>query len=161
MSNVSLYGPQSELARFLEQPESRHPDPVARELGRRLLSELRGRVIEIGCGDGRAFELYPPESKPYSRSSLTRSPGVSRWKAAPRLRTCRSPLSTAAPSAIPPRIAKKLGCGSETEREGASQLELGTVASLTTSTPTYAKDADSTIARANDQRRYADAEAAI
>ena len=34
---------------------------MARELRRRLLSGLRGRVVEIGCGDGRAFDLYPPE----------------------------------------------------------------------------------------------------
>src|SRR5207245_2477539 len=27
---------------------------------RKLLAGLRGRVIEVGCGDGRAFELYPP-----------------------------------------------------------------------------------------------------
>src|SRR5476649_2996191 len=60
MSDVSLYGPQqSRFARLLERRELRRPDPVAHELRRRLLSGLRGRVIEIGCGDGRAFELYP------------------------------------------------------------------------------------------------------
>ncbi len=32
---------------------------VSQELRRRLLAGLRGRVIEIGCGEGRAFELYP------------------------------------------------------------------------------------------------------
>ncbi len=32
---------------------------VAQELRRRLFAGLRGRVIEIGCGEGRAFELYP------------------------------------------------------------------------------------------------------
>jgi ubiquinone/menaquinone biosynthesis C-methylase UbiE len=32
---------------------------VARELRRRLFAGLHGRVIEIGCGEGRAFELYP------------------------------------------------------------------------------------------------------
>jgi len=58
----SLYGArQSRLARLLEQRELRRPDPFARELRRRLLSGMRGRVIEIGCGDGRAFEHYPPE----------------------------------------------------------------------------------------------------
>jgi SAM-dependent methyltransferase len=62
MPEVSLYGPrQSRLARRLEQRELRRPDPVAHELRRRLLQGLRGRVIEIGCGDGRAFEHYPPE----------------------------------------------------------------------------------------------------
>jgi SAM-dependent methyltransferase len=34
---------------------------VAREHRRRLLETLRGRVLELGCGDGSAFELYPPE----------------------------------------------------------------------------------------------------
>lgn len=62
VSDASLYGPrQSRFARLLEQRELRRPDPVARDLRRRLLSGLRGRVLEIGCGDGRAFELYPPD----------------------------------------------------------------------------------------------------
>lgn len=55
-----LYGPQqSRFARYLERRELRHPDPVARELRRQLLEGLRGRVIEVGCGDGRSFEHYP------------------------------------------------------------------------------------------------------
>jgi ubiquinone/menaquinone biosynthesis C-methylase UbiE len=29
-------------------------------LRRRLYAGLRGRVIEIGCGEGRSFDLYPP-----------------------------------------------------------------------------------------------------
>jgi ubiquinone/menaquinone biosynthesis C-methylase UbiE len=59
---VSLYGPeQSRFARYLERREQRRPDAVARELRRRLLSGLRGRVIEVGAGDGRSFEHYPPE----------------------------------------------------------------------------------------------------
>jgi ubiquinone/menaquinone biosynthesis C-methylase UbiE len=62
MPEVSLYGSsQSRFARLLERRESRRPDPIARELRRRLLAGLRGRVIEIGCGDGRAFEHYPRE----------------------------------------------------------------------------------------------------
>jgi SAM-dependent methyltransferase len=57
-----LYGSeQSRLARFLERRETRNPDPVALELRRRLLAGLRGRVIEIGCGDGRNFQHYPPD----------------------------------------------------------------------------------------------------
>jgi ubiquinone/menaquinone biosynthesis C-methylase UbiE len=60
--DTALYGPtQSRFARLLERREERHPDEAARELRGRLLSGLRGRVIEIGCGDGRAFEHYPPE----------------------------------------------------------------------------------------------------
>jgi SAM-dependent methyltransferase len=57
-----LYGPeQSRFARYLEQREQRKPDLLAREHRRALLAGLRGRVVEVGCGDGRAFELYPPE----------------------------------------------------------------------------------------------------
>jgi SAM-dependent methyltransferase len=59
---TTLYGPQqSRFARYLEQRELRKPDPVARELRRRVLAGLRGRVIEVGSGDGRSFEHYPPE----------------------------------------------------------------------------------------------------
>jgi ubiquinone/menaquinone biosynthesis C-methylase UbiE len=59
-SDTPLYGPeQSAFARYLERREQRKPDPVARERRRRLLAGLSGRVIEVGCGDGRAFELYP------------------------------------------------------------------------------------------------------
>lgn len=58
---MPLYGPgQSRFARFIERREERHPDLVARELRRRLLAGLRGRVLEVGCGDGRSFEHYPP-----------------------------------------------------------------------------------------------------
>jgi SAM-dependent methyltransferase len=56
----TLYGPhQSRFARYLEQRERKRPDPVARELRRRLLAGLRGRVLEVGCGDGRSFAHYP------------------------------------------------------------------------------------------------------
>ena len=56
----TLYGPrQSRFARHLERRERERPDPVARELRRRLLAGSRGRVLEIGCGDGRSFEHYP------------------------------------------------------------------------------------------------------
>jgi SAM-dependent methyltransferase len=60
--SASLYGPeQSRFARYLERRERRRPDTVARELRERLLAGLRGRVIEVGSGDGRSFEHYPPE----------------------------------------------------------------------------------------------------
>ena len=60
-ASTSLYGPgQSRFARYLERREQRRPDPVARELRRRLLVGLRGAVIEVGAGDGRSFEHYPP-----------------------------------------------------------------------------------------------------
>ena len=58
---LTLYGPQqSRFARLLEEREARRPDTRARELRRLLLAGLRGRVLEVGCGDGRAFEHYPP-----------------------------------------------------------------------------------------------------
>src|SRR5919201_1680386 len=57
-----LYGAQqSRFARYLERREQRRPDLLSREHRRRLLAGLRGRVLEVGCGDGRAFELYPAE----------------------------------------------------------------------------------------------------
>jgi len=57
-----LYGPeQSRFARYLERRELRKPDLLAREHRRGLLAGLQGQVLEVGCGDGRAFELYPPE----------------------------------------------------------------------------------------------------
>ncbi|HEV3479509.1 MAG TPA: methyltransferase domain-containing protein [Gaiellaceae bacterium] len=62
VTTQSLYGPQqSRFARYLEQREARHPDPVHLELRRKALAGLRGRVIEVGSGDGRSFEHYPPE----------------------------------------------------------------------------------------------------
>ena len=56
----TLYGPgQSRFARYLERRERERPDPVANELRRRVLAGLCGRVLEVGCGDGRSFEHYP------------------------------------------------------------------------------------------------------
>jgi ubiquinone/menaquinone biosynthesis C-methylase UbiE len=61
-TNAPLYGPeQSRFARYLEQRELRNPDPVHHELRRQLLGGLQGKVIEVGSGDGRSFEHYPPE----------------------------------------------------------------------------------------------------
>jgi ubiquinone/menaquinone biosynthesis C-methylase UbiE len=60
MTGNTLYGPQqSRFARYLELHEARHPDPVHRELRRKALAGLSGRVIEVGSGDGRSFEHYP------------------------------------------------------------------------------------------------------
>lgn len=60
MTANTLYGPQqSRFARYLERHEARHPDPVHRELRRKALAGLSGRVIEVGSGDGRSFEHYP------------------------------------------------------------------------------------------------------
>jgi SAM-dependent methyltransferase len=59
-----LYGPQqSRFARYLERREQRRPDQVHRELRRQLLAGLRGVVVEVGSGDGRSFEHYPPGVK--------------------------------------------------------------------------------------------------
>ncbi len=60
MSAAPLYGPrQSRFARYLEDRERRRPDQKARELRRRVLDGLTGRVLEVGSGDGRSFEHYP------------------------------------------------------------------------------------------------------
>jgi SAM-dependent methyltransferase len=86
-SERSLYGPgQSRFARYLERREQQRPDPVARELRRRLLAGMRGRVIEVGCGDGRAFELYPPGVEhvlAIERDPLAREAALERAAAAP------------------------------------------------------------------------------
>jgi ubiquinone/menaquinone biosynthesis C-methylase UbiE len=85
-----LYGSQqSRFARYLERREQRRPDPVARELRRRLLSGLRGSVIEIGCGDGRAFELYPQEVE---RVLAIEPDATARVVAAERAREARVPI---------------------------------------------------------------------
>jgi SAM-dependent methyltransferase len=56
-----LYGPQqSRFARYLDRREQRRPDREARELRRRALAGLIGNVVEVGSGDGRSFEHYPP-----------------------------------------------------------------------------------------------------
>jgi SAM-dependent methyltransferase len=61
-SESTLYGPQqSRFARFLERREQQRPDLIAQDIRRRVLSGLRGDVIEVGSGDGRSFEHYPPE----------------------------------------------------------------------------------------------------
>jgi SAM-dependent methyltransferase len=85
VSEGTLYGPgQSRFARLLERREERRPDLASRELRRRLLSGLAGRVVEIGCGEGRAFELYPPtvehvlavEPDPAARAAATERAAV-------------------------------------------------------------------------------------
>jgi ubiquinone/menaquinone biosynthesis C-methylase UbiE len=61
-ANPPLYGPQqSRFARYLEQRELRNPDLVHHDLRRQLLAGLQGRMIEVGSGEGRSFEHYPPE----------------------------------------------------------------------------------------------------
>jgi SAM-dependent methyltransferase len=61
-TRAPLYGPQqSRFARYLERREQRKPDLEARELRRRALGGLHGRVIEVGSGDGRSFEHYPAD----------------------------------------------------------------------------------------------------
>ncbi len=50
----------SPVERYLRRRESRRPDPVVAEHRRRLVSDLAGDVVEIGCGEGANFAHYPP-----------------------------------------------------------------------------------------------------
>lgn len=85
-----LYGSeQSRFARYLERREARSPDPVARELRRQLIAGLRGRVIEVGCGDGRNFQHYPPE---VSRVLAVEPDPTARAVAAERVGHARVPI---------------------------------------------------------------------
>ena len=86
----SLYGPeQSRFARYLERQEQRRPDPVARELRRRLLAGLRGRVLEVGSGDGRSFEHYP---KAVTHLVAVEPDPTARARAAERARAAAVPI---------------------------------------------------------------------
>jgi ubiquinone/menaquinone biosynthesis C-methylase UbiE len=87
---ISLYGPgQSRFARYLERREHRRPDPVARRLRERLLAGLRGRAIEVGSGDGRSFEHYPPAVE---RLLAVEPDPVAREAAVERARTVALPI---------------------------------------------------------------------
>lgn len=90
MSESTLYGPQqSRFARYLERREQRRPDPIAREIRRRVLAGLSGEVIEVGSGDGRSFEHYPPEV----RMLLAVEPDpTARMSAEPRARAVSFPI---------------------------------------------------------------------
>ena len=90
MDTGSLYGPQqSRFARYLERRELRNPDPGARELRRRLLTGLQGRVLELGSGDGRSFEHYPPE---VTRVFAVEPDPIARAAAAERARDAAVPI---------------------------------------------------------------------
>jgi hypothetical protein len=74
-SESTLYGPQqSRFARYLERRERRRPDPIAREIRRRVLAGLSGDVIEVGSGDGRSFEHYPAEVQKLGRRAGSDGP---------------------------------------------------------------------------------------
>ena len=85
-----LYGSdQSRFARYLERREQRRPDNVARDLRRRVLAGLSGEVIEVGSGDGRSFEHYPPEVR---RLLAVEPDPTARAGAAPRARAAPFPI---------------------------------------------------------------------
>ena len=92
-----LYGPQqSRFARYLERREQRRPDQEARELRRRVLAGLQGSVLEIGSGDGRSFEHYPPEVE---RLLAVEPDGTARAAAANRARDAAIPIEIVAGTA--------------------------------------------------------------
>jgi SAM-dependent methyltransferase len=89
-TKAPLYGPQqSRFARYLERREQRQPDPEARNLRRRLLAGLRGRVIEVGSGDGRSFEFYPPD---VDRVLAVEPDATARAAAVERARNAAAPI---------------------------------------------------------------------
>jgi ubiquinone/menaquinone biosynthesis C-methylase UbiE len=92
-----LYGPQqSRFARYLERREQRRPDQEARVLRRRLLAGLRGNVLEVGAGDGRSFEHYPPGVE---RLLAVEPDGTARAAAAERVRDAVVPIDVVAGTA--------------------------------------------------------------
>ena len=92
-----LYGPQqSRFARFLQRREQRHPDQKARELRRQVLTGLQGSVLEVGSGDGRSFEHYPPGVE---RVLAVAPDGVARAAAAERARDAAVPIEVVAGTA--------------------------------------------------------------
>lgn len=94
-----LYGSeQSRFARYLERREARSPDPVAEELRRRLIAGLRGRVLEVGCGDGRNFQHYPPS---VSRVLAVEPDPTAREVAAQRAAEARVPIEVVEGVATP------------------------------------------------------------
>jgi ubiquinone/menaquinone biosynthesis C-methylase UbiE len=96
-SGQSLYGPQqSRFARYLERREAEHPDQVHRELRRRLLANAAGEVLEVGCGDGRSFEHYPPG---VARVFAVEPDAVARAAAAERAHAAAVPIEVVEGSA--------------------------------------------------------------
>ena len=90
MSESTLYGPQqSRFARYLERREQRRPDLIAQEIRRRVLAGLSGEVIEVGSGDGRSFEHYPPEVE---RLLAVEPDPTARTSAAPRAAEAPFPI---------------------------------------------------------------------
>lgn len=89
-SKRPLYGAQqSRFARYLERREQRRPDLIAREIRRRVLAGLSGDVIEVGSGDGRSFEHYPPE---VGRLLAVEPDATARASAAPRAQNAPFPI---------------------------------------------------------------------
>ena len=85
-----LYGPQqSRFARYLERREQRRPDQEARKLRRHVLADLHGSVLEVGSGDGRSFEHYPPDVE---RLLAVEPDGNARAAAAERARDAAIPI---------------------------------------------------------------------
>jgi ubiquinone/menaquinone biosynthesis C-methylase UbiE len=90
VSESTLYGPrQSRFARYLERREQRRPDLIAQEIRGRVLAGLGGDVIEVGSGDGRSFEHYPPEVR---RLLAIEPDPTARASAAPRAEAAPFPI---------------------------------------------------------------------
>jgi len=85
---------------YLDRRERRRPDPVVREHRRELLAGLSGRVLEVGCGDGRNFEHYPSS---VSEVVAIEPDAAARAAAELRARSARTPVEVldAAAEAVP------------------------------------------------------------
>ena len=85
-----LYGPdQSRFARYLERREQRRPDERYRELRRRLLTGLEGRVLELGSGSGGSFEHYPASVE---HVLAVEPDAIARREASERARAAAAPI---------------------------------------------------------------------
>jgi ubiquinone/menaquinone biosynthesis C-methylase UbiE len=87
---------RSWFSRYLDRRERRRPDPVVRRHRAQLLAGLAGRVVEVGCGQGRNFEHYP---ETVAHVLAVEPDAASRAVAEPRAAAAPVPVEVVAASA--------------------------------------------------------------